>query len=39
MINIAQVNNETKMADIYIEKDWTVLWDANKTVLSLFDWD
>ena len=36
---LCHVNNETKMADIYIEKDWTVLWDANKTVLSLFDWD
>ena len=27
-----------KLADVYIEKDWSVLWEANRKVLSLFDW-
>lgn len=27
-----------KVTDIYIDKDWTVIWEANKKVLALFDW-
>lgn len=27
-----------KMADIYIAKDWEVLFQANRKVLALFDW-
>lgn len=27
-----------RMVDVYAEKDWTVLWDANRKVLDLFDW-
>lgn len=27
-----------KVTDIYIDKDWTVIWEANKKVLNLFDW-
>lgn len=27
-----------KMADVYIERDWQNLWDANTKVLDLFDW-
>jgi len=29
---------EMKMTDIYTDRDWTVIWDANKKVLDLFDW-
>lgn len=36
---LCHISSENKMADIYIEKDWTVLWEANKTVLSIFNWD
>lgn len=35
---LVHVDSGMKMADVYIEKDWTVLWDANSKVLSLFDW-
>ena len=28
-----------KVADIYIEKDWEVLWDARDKVMGLFDWN
>ncbi|GAB6122334.1 phage integrase SAM-like domain-containing protein [Dysgonomonas termitidis] len=27
-----------KVTDIYIDKDWSVIWDANRKVLDLFDW-
>lgn len=27
-----------KLADVYIEKDWSILWAANKKVLDLFTW-
>ena len=33
---LCHVNPGMKMADIYIEKDWSVLWDANQKVLRLF---
>ncbi|WP_051568836.1 site-specific integrase [Bacteroides stercorirosoris] len=32
------VDNEMKVTDIYIDKDWSVIWEANKKVLELFDW-
>lgn len=32
------VDNEMKVTDIYINKDWSVIWNANERVLSLFDW-
>lgn len=31
-------NKDMKVTDIYIDKDWTVIWEANKKVLALFDW-
>ncbi|MBF0649137.1 phage integrase SAM-like domain-containing protein [Dysgonomonas sp. GY75] len=31
-------NKDMKVTDIYIDKDWTVIWEANKKVLGLFDW-
>ena len=33
---LCHVNQGMKMADIYIEKDWSVLWDANQKVLRMF---
>ena len=27
-----------KLADVYIKKDFSLLWEANKTVLDLFNW-
>lgn len=32
------VEDNMKVTDIYINKDWSVIWDANKIVLDLFDW-
>lgn len=31
-------DQELKMADVYIERDWENLWNANEKVLDLFDW-
>lgn len=31
-------DKDMKVTDIYIEKDWTLIWNANKAVLKLFDW-
>lgn len=27
-----------RMADVYIKRDWSILWAANQKVLSLFEW-
>lgn len=27
-----------RLVDVYAEKDWSLLWNANKKVLDLFDW-
>ncbi len=32
------VDGEMKVTDIYIERDWSVIWQANAAVLALFDW-
>jgi len=32
------VDNAMKITDIYIDKDWSLIWNANKKVLSFFDW-
>lgn len=32
------VDKEMRITDIYIDKDWSVIWEANKKVLALFDW-
>lgn len=31
-------DKEMKVTDIYIDRDWSVIWNANKKVLDLFDW-
>lgn len=31
-------SSANKVDDIYIKKDWELLWDANKKILELFDW-
>lgn len=32
------VDKDMRITDIYIDKDWSVIWEANKKVLALFDW-
>ena len=32
------VDDKMKVTDIYIDRDWSVIWDANRKVLALFDW-
>ena len=32
------VDSNMTVTDIYIDRDWSVIWNANKKVLSLFDW-
>lgn len=31
-------DKDMKVTDIYIERDWSVIWGANEKVLALFDW-
>lgn len=32
------VDSSMKVTDIYVDRDWSVIWNANKKVLALFDW-
>lgn len=32
------VDGEMRVTDIYIERDWSVIWKANAAVLARFDW-
>ena len=32
------VDDKMKVTDIYIDHDWSVIWEANRKVLELFDW-
>lgn len=32
------VDADMRVTDIYIDRDWSVVWDAQKRVLELFDW-
>lgn len=32
------VSSNLAITDIYIDRDWSVIWNANKKVLALFDW-
>jgi integrase len=32
------VSGSLAITDIYIDRDWSVIWNANKKVLALFDW-
>ena len=36
---LCHVDKNMKVTDIYINKDWSVMWDANASVLTRFDWD
>jgi len=31
-------HSTNQLVDVYAEKDWSILWEANKKVLSVFDW-
>lgn len=35
---LCHVDREMKVTDIYIKKDWSVLWKANEKVLKRFRW-
>ena len=35
---LCHVDRDMKVTDIYIDKDWSVLWEANRKVLDLFQW-
>lgn len=35
---LCHVDSSARVDDIYIRKDWEVLWDANAKVLALFRW-
>lgn len=35
---LCHVDRAMKVTDEYIQKDWTVLWDANRKVLESFNW-
>ena len=35
---LCHVDREMKVTDVYINKDWTLLWDANTKVLRSFSW-
>ncbi len=35
---LCHTDGAMKITDIYIAKDWRVLWEANAKVLDLFDW-
>lgn len=38
LIDELLAHSTNKLVDVYAEKDWSVLWEANKKVLSVFDW-
>ena len=35
---ICHVDREMKVTDLYIDKDWSVVWEANRKVLGNFSW-
>lgn len=35
---LCHVDPDMAVTDIYIEKDWSILWEANRRVLESFDW-
>jgi len=35
---LCHVDRDMKVTDIYVKKNWAILWDANKKVLDLFKW-
>ena len=35
---LCHVDPDMAVTDIYIKKDWSVLWEANRKVLESFDW-
>ena len=35
---LCHIDEAMKVTDIYIEKDWERLWEANRRVIDCFDW-
>ncbi len=38
-MGLCHSNPNNKVDDIYIKKDWELLWEANKKILGLFKWE
>lgn len=36
---LCHVDREMKVTDLYIDKQWDVMWEANRRVLALFRWE
>lgn len=36
---LCHVDQDMAVTDIYIKKDWSVLWEANRKVLEQFNWE
>lgn len=39
LIDECLAHSTNKLVDVYAEKDWSILWEANRKVLDLFDWN
>ena len=35
---LCHVDRAMRVTNIYVEKDWSLIWEANRKVLALFDW-
>ena len=38
LIDECLAHSTNELVDVYAEKDWSIYWEANKKVLSIFDW-
>lgn len=38
LIDECLAHSTHKLVDVYAEKDWSILWEANRKVLDIFDW-
>ena len=37
-IGLCHVDKDMKVTDIYVERDWSILWEAHKKVMARFNW-
>lgn len=35
---LCHIDRDMKVTDLYIDKDWSVMWSANRKVIEQFDW-
>ena len=38
LIDECLAHSTNQLVDVYAERDWSILWEANRKVLALFDW-